>query len=121
MTRLQAVPRHLLACVLLTLVPVFAFAPACRAVSETDWMKAPVSGVANNWVQVARADSGRWVAAVGRETFDVTLKVDLRDGRLLAASMENPVDVRERACAESTLVNCGEAVRYRILRKISVR
>lgn len=85
------------------------------------WMRAPVAGTPNNWVQVARADSGRWVAGVGRETFDVTLTVDLRDGRLRAATMANPVEVLERTCADSTLASCGEPVRYRILRTITLR
>ena len=86
-----------------------------------DWMKAPAYDTPNNWVEVTRAPDGGYVASIGRETFDVVLTVDFRDGRLLSAEMDNPVDVLERVCTDSALSVCGEPVRYRILRRIALR
>lgn len=86
-----------------------------------DWMRAPLFDSPNNWVQVAHADSGRYIAGVGRETFDVQLAVSLTDGRLLSAAMVNPVDVLERTCSDAALTACGDSVRYRILRTIVLR
>ncbi len=86
-----------------------------------EWMRVPAYGVPNNWVQVTREPDGSWVAAVGRETFVDTLTVDLRDGRLVAAPMDNPVDVLGRRCTDAELTACGEPERYRIVRRIEVR
>jgi len=97
------------------------------------WMTTPVdqntSAAAdpprpNNWVQVAKATSDgvvSYTAGVGRETFDVALTVAIADGRLIAATMDNPVDVLERTCGDSALTQCGEATRYRIHRRIELR
>ncbi len=87
----------------------------------SEWMRAPAYGSPNNWVQVTRVEGGGYVAAVGRETFDVTLTVGLRDGKIRSAEMENPVDVLERSCADEALTSCGEPVRYRIMRRILLR
>lgn len=86
-----------------------------------DWMQAPAYGTPNNWVEVTRKADGGYVASVGRETFDVALTVDLRDGRLRSAEMDNPVEVLERLCTDSALSACGEPVRYRIHRRITLR
>ena len=53
-------------------------------------MQAPVADTANNWVEVAKTKDGKYRAAVGKETFDVTIIVGTADGRILYASMENP-------------------------------
>ena len=36
-----------------------------------DWLRKPVADTANNWVTVQEARNGRFLAAVGKETFDV--------------------------------------------------
>jgi hypothetical protein len=86
-----------------------------------DWMREPVAETPNNWVEVTNAGGGSWVASVGRETFDVVLSVSLTDGRILSATMDNPVEVKERVCSDAALTQCGEPARYRILRRIAVR
>jgi hypothetical protein len=86
-----------------------------------DWMKVAAYDSPNNWVEVTRTPDGGYVASIGRETFDVTLTVNLNDGRLLSADMDNPVDVLERVCSDSALSTCGEPVRYRIFRRIALR
>jgi len=84
-----------------------------------EWMREPVADTPNNWVEVARSD-GKYVAAVGQETFDVRLSVSLADGRILSGSIENPVKTRERICEDAALTNCGEAHSHSILRQIEI-
>jgi hypothetical protein len=74
----------------------------------------------NNWVQVQRA-KGAFVAAAGHETFDVAIEVERPSGRILSATMDNPVDIVQRRCADESLKEPGEPVKYRIHRKIELR
>ena len=83
-------------------------------------MLPPVGDTPNNWVQVSRADSGRYVAAVGKETFVATIRLSLADGRVRTATLDNSVDVLERDCRDSTLTQCGPPVRYTITRRIQI-
>ena len=46
--------------------------------------------------------------------------VDLSTGRILSATMENPVEVLERECEDVEAKRCGEPVRYRIIRTIEL-
>ncbi|HEY6370155.1 MAG TPA: hypothetical protein VIX37_06230 [Candidatus Sulfotelmatobacter sp.] len=39
------------------------------------WMQAPVADTPNNWVQVSKGQAGKYVAGVGKETFDVEIKI----------------------------------------------
>jgi hypothetical protein len=89
------------------------------------WMRAPVAdtpdnGVPCNWVEVERLAADRFVSAVGRETFTVELRVDLDDGRLLSATMDNVVDLVERPCTHEALDDPGAPVRSRIHRRIEL-
>ena len=92
-------------------------APAIRI--PATWMRAPVVDTANNWVQV-RWEGGGYVAAVGKETFDVELIVDLASGRIVRAAMDNPVETVVRDCADIGLTECGEPRRRRILRRVEL-
>jgi hypothetical protein len=60
-----------------------------------DWMRVPVADTKNNWVDVQKRD-GKFVAAVGKETFDVRVKVSLADGKILSGTIDNPVKAKER-------------------------
>jgi hypothetical protein len=84
------------------------------------WMSAPVSGSANNWVQVEKAADGKYVAGVGHETFSVAIKVDLQSGKILSATMSNPVEISERKCNDAALADCAPPDRYRISRQVSL-
>jgi hypothetical protein len=85
------------------------------------WMQPPVIGsFPNNWVQVAKARDAGYVGAVGHESFDVELTVELGTGKLIAAKMVNPVDVLERECADAALSSCKEPSRYQIMRRIEL-
>lgn len=72
-----------------------------------EWMRTPVVDTPNNWVSVTKSASGKYVAAVGKETFDVLIRTSLTDGRILSATMDNPVEVLERECDDAALTICG--------------
>jgi hypothetical protein len=85
------------------------------------WMTTPVGASQNNWVQVEKNSDGKYIAGVGQETFDVEIKVALATGRILSATMDNPVDLVERACNDAMLTDCGNPQRYTIRRQITLR
>ena len=92
--------------------------PAIRL--GADWMKTPVGKGANNWMQIAHIAPGKYKAAVGSELIEVRIDVALVSGRIVSATMSNPVDVVERDCEDLEAQKCGEAQRYRILRTIEI-
>jgi hypothetical protein len=85
-----------------------------------EWMNAPVADTPNNWVQIEKTDNGKFSAQIGKETFVARIKISLVDGRIISASQNNPVEVLERECTDAALTNCGEPVRYQILRQIEI-
>jgi hypothetical protein len=91
-----------------------------RITLPAEWMRTPVADTPNNWVQVVRLLEDRYVAAVGQETFDAQIELSLENGRIVSATLDNPVEVSERECSDETLTQCGDAVRYQILRQIQV-
>ena len=84
------------------------------------WMQTPVADTANNWVGVSKNQDGSYTAAVGKETFDVEIKLSLADGKILSASMDNPVQTIERKCSDAALTQCDAAKPHTILRKIEI-
>lgn len=92
---------------------------------SADWMKPPVADTQNNWTEVHRnfasqSDADKYVAAVGKETFDVELKLSLADGKIISGKINNPVEVLERNCSDLTLTVCATPVRYQVLRQIEL-
>jgi len=85
------------------------------------WMSTPVATAQNNWVQVEKTADGKYIGSIGQETFDVEIKVSLRTGRILSATMDNPVQVSERLCTDAALTACGDPERYGIHRQITLR
>lgn len=79
--------------------------PKIRMAGE--WMRAPVADTPNNYVQV-RKTTGGYSASVGKETFDVQLRIALADGKILSATMDNPVTKVTRECSDAALTQCGE-------------
>ena len=64
-----------------------------------EWMRAAAADVPHNWVQVRRNGTS-YVAAAGKETFDVELPVSLAGGEILSASQVStrwPVTARPRS------------------------
>jgi hypothetical protein len=87
----------------------------------TRWMTTPVGASKNNWVQVEKGSDGKYIAGVGQETFDVKIKLALATGRILSATMDNPVEVMDRACNDAALTDCGNPQSYTIRRQITLR
>ena len=85
-----------------------------------DWMKAPVVEGPNNWVQVVKQADGTFLAEVGQESFEVVVRLDLIDGKILSAVMDNSVEVRRRVCKDAALTESGEPIRYKIHRHIEL-
>jgi hypothetical protein len=84
-----------------------------------DWMHARVAETPNNWVLVRKTATG-FAASVGQETFDVTLNVDISNGKIVSARMENPVTKITRACSDAALTQCGDAQATPLLRRIEL-
>jgi hypothetical protein len=85
-----------------------------------EWMQAPVANTANNWVEVTKTKEGKYEAGAGKETFDVAITVSTADGRILSASMDNPVVMSGRECEDAALTKCGAAEPQTIHRHIEV-
>lgn len=84
------------------------------------WMAEPIEGLSTNWAEVEKGDGGKYLAEVGQETFEATVKLALPSGRILSATMVNPVDVLERDCEDAALSACGSPMRYQIKRQITL-
>ncbi len=83
------------------------------------WMQTPVSGTPNNWVQVVKL-SGKFLASDGQETFTDELTVSLVDGKILSATMDNPVKTVARMCTDEALTQCDPPQPHEIIRKIQI-
>jgi hypothetical protein len=84
------------------------------------WMNEPVADTPNNWVMVSKTPDGKYIAGVGKETFDVEMKVSLQDGRLLTGSMDNLVKTVMRQCEDQALTKCSDPMPHPISRKIEI-
>jgi hypothetical protein len=84
------------------------------------WMQAPVADTANNWVEITKTKDGKYEAGVGKETFDVTIIVSTVDGKILSATMDNPVVMSGRECEDAALTKCGVAKPHTIHRNIEI-
>jgi hypothetical protein len=85
-----------------------------------EWMRTPVADTPNNWVELRKESDGRYSGLVGKEIFDAIMKVSLVDGKIVSATLDNPVEVIERDCADQALTNCGDPMRYQIRRQIEI-
>lgn len=85
-----------------------------------EWLRIPVADTANNWVEVAKTQDGKFEAGVGKETFDVTITVSTADGRILSATMDNPVVTSSRLCEDAALTKCGTVQPHTIHRHIEI-
>lgn len=83
------------------------------------WMRAPFGPTPNNWVEVKRKGEA-FVAAAGRETFDVQMTVNLANGEILSAQMKNRVRARVRDCRDAALKHCDIPKLQVISRQIGI-
>jgi hypothetical protein len=85
------------------------------------WMQTPVGDTPNNFVDVkGKNPAGKFVAQVGKETFDVEIKTSLKDGKILSATLNNLVQTRQRECADAEFKDCGEPSPHQIHRQIEI-
>lgn len=84
------------------------------------WMHIPVKNTPNNWVQVVKMPGGKYYASVGKEIFDVQMKVSLLSGKILSASLDNKVYTENRICSDSKLLDAGRPNYGTIIRKIEI-
>ena len=84
------------------------------------WMQTPAAGTPNNWVEVSKNRTGKYDVGVGKETFDVEIKISLKDGKILSATMNNLVQTRQRECSDAALLECGQAADHQIHRQIEL-
>ncbi len=94
--------------------------PALHVQQPAQWMQEGTSAKPNNFVQVSKETEG-FSAETGRETFDVRLVVDTRDGRMLSATMHNPVVFRVRRCTDRDLAQCGPEEPKTIVREVTLK
>ena len=117
LTLVAANPREHTATVLIRHVPPEH--PQIRLPAE--WMKTPVADAPNNWVQVEKTADDTYIAQVGKEIFEVKLKVDTRDGKILSADLHNPVTATLRHCQDAALTQCDSPAPETIVRQVSLR
>lgn len=85
-----------------------------------EWMRDPVGKSKNNWIEIEKTGDGKFAAEIGEENFEALILIDQASGRILHATLENPVEVLERDCEDAELHSCGPPVRYRIYRETKV-
>lgn len=83
-----------------------------------DWMKTPVADTPNNWVQVSH-EGNVFHAQVGKETFDVRLLIDAKDGKILSVHLDNPLTTISRDCQDAALLHCSDPKPETIRRVVS--
>jgi hypothetical protein len=83
------------------------------------WMQVPVSDTPNNWVEIVKLP-GKFMVSVGQETFTDELTVSLVDGKILSATMDNPVKTIARMCTDDALTQCDQPQPHEIIRKIQI-
>ncbi len=89
--------------------------------TPAEWMHTPIADKPNNWIGVQKNKDGKYDAEIGKETFDVQMRISLVDGKILSGIMDNPVEALRRECSDGTLANCGDPIRYQIRRRIELR
>ena len=94
--------------------------PTLHVQQPAKWMQEPTSAKPNNFVQVSKDGDG-FSAETGKETFDVRLVMDTRDGRILSAAIHNPVVLTTRTCTDRELTQCGSEAPKTILREVTLK
>ena len=85
-----------------------------------EWMRKPVADSPNNWVTVQRMKDGKFLGAVGKETFNDEIVLSLTDGMILSAKMDNRVQTIERECTDSSVTQCGAPKPHFISRQVEI-
>ena len=85
-----------------------------------EWMRTAVGNTPNNWVEIKK-NAGKYIAAVGKETFNVEMTLSSIDGKILSGKLDNTVDQVTRNCSDEKLEDCGPSARHQIKREIEIK
>lgn len=94
--------------------------PALHVKQPAPWMQEQPTAPPANFVQVSRQGGG-YITELGHESFTVRLILDTNDGRILSATMHNPVEMTVRTCTDAALAQCGSPSPRTIVRDISLQ
>ena len=81
---------------------------------KADWMKKPIGYRPNNWLQVKRLGAKKFAVSVGKEVIEVKVKLDLLYGKIIDASIDNTIEIKERVCFDETYQFCGRTSQYEL-------
>lgn len=84
------------------------------------WMQTPIADTPNNWIEVTKTSDSKYEAGAGKETFDVAIMVSTVDGKILSATMDNPVVLSRRICDDAALAQCGAPQPQTIHRHVEI-
>jgi hypothetical protein len=91
----------------------------CSRPAPAEWMNKPVSDTANNFFQVKKAD-GKYSVMVGKEVFNVEVRLSVPSGKILSAAMYNPVAGIGLTCSDAKFSDCGAPEDFSLIRNISM-
>ena len=92
----------------------------CSRQPPAEWMSKPVLDTPNNFFQVIKGNEGKYSASMGREFFNVDIKLAVPSGKILSAVMYNPVSGIGRTCTDEQLSDCGAPEEFSLVRNISM-
>lgn len=92
----------------------------CSRRPPAEWMSKPVLDTPNNFFQVVKGDDGKYRASMGREFFNVDIRLAVPSGKILSAVMYNPVSGIGRTCADEQLSDCAAPEEFSLVRNISM-
>jgi hypothetical protein len=104
----------------MTLVVEHVPPPALHIQRPAPWMQEQQTTPPANFVQVSRQGDG-YITELGHESFTVRLILDTNDGRILSATMHNPVEMTVRTCPDAGLAQCSSPSPRTIVRDISLQ
>jgi hypothetical protein len=81
---------------------------------NAEWMKKPIGTRSNNWLQVKKISSKKFMVSVGRESIEVKIKLDTLYGKIIDASFDRTIVMRERICLDETFLFCGRTNDYEL-------
>jgi hypothetical protein len=81
---------------------------------NADWMKKPIGTRSNNWLQIKKITSKKLMVSVGRESIEVKIKLDTLYGKIIDASIDRTIVIRERICFDETYMFCGRTNDYEL-------
>jgi hypothetical protein len=81
---------------------------------KADWMKKPIGHRPNNWLQVKKLSAKKFAVSVGKEIIEVKIKLDLLYGKIIDASLDNTIEIKERICFDETYLFCGRTNEYEL-------